>query len=277
MKLIQSILFPTLIIAFLLQIPGVSCADEGIAASKPKSKIISSTSSSTSTTTTTNGSTKQSTASQTTSAASKTTTKKKKPAIQLDSRNFDSSLSDGNVWLIEFYASWCGHCKRFEADYETVANILHDMHDLPPSGNDKENEINKRKVMVAKVDGAAERALSSRFSIRGYPEFFLVEGWTVTQYDGPRTVQKVVDFALTSHKDIEPVPFLNSPFGPMGQVRSILMKVGSRVMVKYDHLVEERGFSKAIASMILGSVGVTVGIVMLITIGLLVEIKPKQE
>ena len=38
--------------------------------------------------------------------------------IVLTSRNFDSSISDGNVWLIEFYASWCGHCKRFEPTYE---------------------------------------------------------------------------------------------------------------------------------------------------------------
>ena len=26
--------------------------------------------------------------------------------IQLTSKNFDHSLSDGNVWLIEFYAPW---------------------------------------------------------------------------------------------------------------------------------------------------------------------------
>jgi len=26
--------------------------------------------------------------------------------IQLTSKNFDKSLSDGNVWLIEFYAPW---------------------------------------------------------------------------------------------------------------------------------------------------------------------------
>ena len=26
--------------------------------------------------------------------------------IKLNAKNFDSSLSDGNVWLIEFYAPW---------------------------------------------------------------------------------------------------------------------------------------------------------------------------
>ena len=42
-------------------------------------------------------------------------------SIQLTSRNFDSSISDGNVWLVEFYASWCGHCKRFAPTYEVSA------------------------------------------------------------------------------------------------------------------------------------------------------------
>lgn len=28
--------------------------------------------------------------------------------IQLNARNFDSSIKDGSVWLIEFYSPWCG-------------------------------------------------------------------------------------------------------------------------------------------------------------------------
>lgn len=39
-------------------------------------------------------------------------------SIVLTSRNFDSSISDGSVWLVEFYADWCGHCKRFAPTYE---------------------------------------------------------------------------------------------------------------------------------------------------------------
>lgn len=39
-------------------------------------------------------------------------------AQPLDSRNFDSSIRDGSVWLIEFYAPWCGHCRKFSMEYE---------------------------------------------------------------------------------------------------------------------------------------------------------------
>ena len=29
--------------------------------------------------------------------------------ITLNSRNFQSSMDDGNVWLVEFYSPWCGY------------------------------------------------------------------------------------------------------------------------------------------------------------------------
>ncbi len=28
--------------------------------------------------------------------------------INLTSRNFDSSISDGSIWLIQFHSPWCG-------------------------------------------------------------------------------------------------------------------------------------------------------------------------
>jgi len=44
--------------------------------------------------------------------------------IQLTSKNFDKSLSDGNVWLIEFYAPWCGYCKKLQPEYSAAAKVL---------------------------------------------------------------------------------------------------------------------------------------------------------
>ena len=38
--------------------------------------------------------------------------------VELDARTFDSTMRDGNAWLVEFYAPWCGHCTRFAPTYE---------------------------------------------------------------------------------------------------------------------------------------------------------------
>jgi len=186
--------------------------------------------------------------------------------FELDSRNFDSSISDGHAWLVEFYAPWCSHCKRFESQYQLVSQKL---QDLP----DKED----RYVKVGKVDGSAEKALSSRFSVRGYPAFFFIDGWTVRQYEGQRSVEALVKFSTKGYKDVEPMPFISSPFGPVGQLRSLLMNVGAKILNAYEYLVETKSFTPAIASIVLGGVGIMIGVVMIISIGLLLESKLKKD
>ena len=44
--------------------------------------------------------------------------------VILDTRNFDSSVKNGEVWFVEFYAPWCGHCKRLESTWEDLAHTL---------------------------------------------------------------------------------------------------------------------------------------------------------
>lgn len=134
-----------------------------------------------------------------------------------------------------------------------------------------------RNVKVGKVDGSEEKALSSRFSVRGYPSFYLIDGWTVRQYEDQRSVEALVKFATEDYKEVEPIPFINSPFGPMGQLRSLLMSIGSKILDAYEYLVEKKSFSPAIASIFLGGIGVTVGVIMIISIGLLLEPKPKVD
>jgi hypothetical protein len=42
--------------------------------------------------------------------------------VNLDNRNFDSTVKNGESWFVEFYAPWCGHCKRLESTWEELAN-----------------------------------------------------------------------------------------------------------------------------------------------------------
>jgi len=53
--------------------------------------------------------------------------------------------------LVEFYAPWCGHCKKLAPEYEKAAKTLR-------SGDNK-------NVALAKVDTTAETELGSRFEI----------------------------------------------------------------------------------------------------------------
>ena len=150
----------------------------------------------------------------------------------------------------------CGHCVRFAPTYEQVAAQLHA----------KSAEAGaKRKVSakgVAKVDGAAERALSSCFGVHGFPTFYLIDGWTVREFDGDRSLDNLVNFSLKDYEETEPIPFLFGPFGPMGQTRSLLMRSGTWAIGLYENPTKERGMKPLMAMAVLcvggadGGVGV---------------------
>ena len=192
--------------------------------------------------------------------------------IELRANNFDASVRDGSAWLVEFYAPWCGHCKRFAPTYEKVAETLH-----AQSKVDLAKDPGARTVKVAKVDGSADRALASRFNIRAYPTFFLVDGWDVYEYEGDRTLEDLVDFATEDYLDYEPLPFLNSPFGPMGQLRAFFILAGSAAVSSFNWMVKERGFSEVVAAMIMMGVAISIGLFLIIFIGLLSVAKPKSD
>jgi thiol-disulfide isomerase/thioredoxin len=92
--------------------------------------------------------------------------------------NFLALLTVARKLLLFYHATRCIHCQRLEPTLEAAAKILHSSH----------TDASERKVKVGKIDGATERALASRFNIRGFPSIFLIDGWEVREYEGPRTV-----------------------------------------------------------------------------------------
>jgi hypothetical protein len=155
-----------------------------------------------------------------------------------------------------------------------VAKQLHS-ENRPNDG--KNNIAPNRRVNVAKIDGAAERALSSRFDVHGFPSFFLVDGWTVRQYKGDRSHEGLVKFALTDYEDTEPVPFMTGPFGPMGQLRSLLMRIGAYIVGMYEDLTKARGMSPLMAMSVLCVGGLAVGLVSIVVLGVVFLPKAKLD
>mmetsp|Transcript_51418 Transcript_51418/g.122422 ORF Transcript_51418/g.122422 Transcript_51418/m.122422 type:complete len:694 (+) Transcript_51418:49-2130(+) len=120
------------------------------------------------------------------------------PVIQLTEADFDAKVMETSdaLWLIEFYAPWCGHCKQLAPIYEKVAKNLNGM------------------VKVAAVDCDENKALATKLGVRGYPSIkvFPVEksfnpytkkhAKVPTDYAGPRTAKGMVDSVLALLPDL---------------------------------------------------------------------------
>lgn len=92
-------------------------------------------------------------------------------------------MKSKDMWLIEFYAPWCGHCKNLEPEWNKAANEL------------------KGKVKVAKVDATVNQKLGARFKVQGYPTIKVFPPGAksdakVQSYDGPRESSGIVSVAL---------------------------------------------------------------------------------
>jgi len=77
--------------------------------------------------------------------------------LVLNDDNFDEAIGKYDYLLVEFYAPWCGHCKKLAPEYEAAAAILSAQD--PP-------------LTIAKVDATEAKGLADRFSIKGFPTLF---------------------------------------------------------------------------------------------------------
>ena len=44
--------------------------------------------------------------------------------LDLDDGNFQSTVDEHDTLMVEFYAPWCGHCKKLAPEYEAAADRL---------------------------------------------------------------------------------------------------------------------------------------------------------
>lgn len=84
--------------------------------------------------------------------------------------NFDKIVNGGKHVLAEFYAPWCGHCKRLVPEYKALGEAIESDPKL------------KARVVIAKVNADEHRSLGERFEVRGFPTIkFLARGKAPTK------------------------------------------------------------------------------------------------
>mmetsp|Transcript_10168 Transcript_10168/g.13880 ORF Transcript_10168/g.13880 Transcript_10168/m.13880 type:complete len:133 (-) Transcript_10168:433-831(-) len=101
----------------------------------------------------------------------------------LDDSNYKESISDGKLYLIKFYAPWCGHCKRLAPTWDQLGDSL--------VGNDK--------VVIAKVDCTVAKDICTDAGVKGYPTLkTFKDGKAAKDYKGARELGPLKAFAEES-------------------------------------------------------------------------------
>ncbi|MCQ8830326.1 thioredoxin [Streptomyces malaysiensis] len=75
--------------------------------------------------------------------------------IELTADNFDEVISGNDFVIIDFWAEWCGPCRKFGPVFERVSETIED-------------------VIFAKVDTEAQRELAQAFEITSIPTLMIV-------------------------------------------------------------------------------------------------------
>lgn len=107
--------------------------------------------------------------------------------VDLTPANFDKQVINGEgVWIVEFYAPWCGHCQQLVPEYKKAAKAL------------------KGVVKVGAVNADEHRSLGGQYGVQGFPtiKIFGADKKKPEDYNGQRTAQAMVDAGLAAAKKL---------------------------------------------------------------------------
>ncbi|CAG9316576.1 unnamed protein product [Blepharisma stoltei] len=109
------------------------------------------------------------------------------PVVKLTSANFQKEVIESDdIWLVEFFAPWCGHCKQLAPEWEKAAKAL------------------KGIVKVGAVDMTTDQQVGAPYRVEGFPtiKFFGENKRSPLDYNSGRSAKEITSYALSQAEQI---------------------------------------------------------------------------
>ena len=143
-----------------------------------------------------------------------------------------------------------GHCKKLAPVWDELAEKV-------------ESEAPEDGILLAKVDCTKEKAVCSRFKIRGYPTLIYFAERSMIRYSGGRDVDSLAAFATGGYKEFTGEAVPAPPSWLDEKVKEMRKMLDDNKQIKtiaedFEHIVQMRKN----AAVVLVAIGLVVGLLL---------------
>lgn len=104
--------------------------------------------------------------------------------VQLTQENFESTIGDNAIVLVDFWADWCGPCKSFAPVYEKVAEANPDL-------------------VFGKVDIQDQEQIAQTFGIRSIPTLAIFREQTLIMLEAGAMAESTLEQAIETVRGLD--------------------------------------------------------------------------
>lgn len=104
--------------------------------------------------------------------------------LELTKENFKETIQNNELVVLDFWASWCGPCRRFAPVFESVSN-------KHPS------------VVFAKIDTEAQSEIAASFEIMSIPTLAVIKEGDIIFMQAGALPEDILEQVVAKAKDVD--------------------------------------------------------------------------
>jgi len=120
--------------------------------------------------------------------------------VSLTQKDFESTINDSGIVIIDFWAPWCGPCRSFAPTYEAVSEKHED-------------------IVFAKVNTEEEQELAGSFQIRSIPTLMIFREQVILYSEAGMLSEPQLEELISKVREVDMAKVREEIEGPQEKVQ----------------------------------------------------------